>query len=83
MKMKRKLVLVLALSLVISMIPAPVSAALKGAGSPTEVQTLVSGEGCGVSTKKGRNNAMELTFSGLSAKIVAGNCAYNAKHNQK
>ena len=48
MKMKRKLVLVLALSLVISMIPAPVSAALKDAGSPTEVQTLVSGEGCGV-----------------------------------
>ncbi len=48
MKMKRKLVLVLALSLVISMIPAPVSAALKSAGSPTEVQTLVSGENCGV-----------------------------------
>ncbi len=48
MKMKRKLVLVLALSLVISMIPAPVSAALKSAGFPTEVQTLVSGEGCGV-----------------------------------
>ncbi len=48
MKMKRKLVLVLALSLVISMIPALASAALKSAGSPTEVQILVSGEGCGV-----------------------------------
>ena len=48
MKMKRKLVLVLALSLVISMIPVPASAVLKSAGSPTEVQTLVFGEGCGV-----------------------------------
>ncbi|GEM_PF-3431558 len=48
MKMKKKIGVVLALSLVISMIPASASAALKSAGSPTEVQTLVSGEGCGV-----------------------------------
>lgn len=44
MKMKKKLGLLLALSLVISMIPAPASAALKSAGSPTEVQSLVSSE---------------------------------------
>ena len=44
MKMKKKLTLLLAFALVLSMIPAPASAALKSAGSPTEVQALVSSE---------------------------------------
>ena len=44
MKMKRRIALLLALSLVISMIPAPASAALKSAGDATEVQSLVSSE---------------------------------------
>lgn len=42
--MKKKLTLLLVFALVLTMIPAPASAALKSAGSPTEVQTLVSGE---------------------------------------
>lgn len=64
MKMKRKLVLVLALSLVISMIPAPVSAALKSAGSPTEVQTLVSGENL-------EHNFVKITANGTTLQIEA------------
>ena len=42
--MKKKLTLLLVFALVLTMIPAPASAALKSAGSPTEVQTLVSSE---------------------------------------
>ncbi len=45
MKIKKKIGMILALSLTISMIPTPASAALKSAGSPTEVQSLVSSKG--------------------------------------
>ena len=64
MKMKKKLGLVLALSLVISMIPAPASAALKSAGSPTEVQTLVSSENL-------EHNFVKVTANGSTLQIEA------------
>ena len=58
MKMKKKLTLLLAFALVLSMIPAPASAALKSAGSPTEVQALVSSENV-------EHNFVKVTANGM------------------
>ena len=62
--MKRKLVMLLALSLVISMIPAPASAALKSAGTPTEVQSLVSSANL-------EHNFVNVTAKGSTLQIEA------------
>ncbi len=62
--MKRKLVMLLALSLVISMIPAPASAALKSAGTPAEVQSLVSSENL-------KHNFVNVTANGSTLQIEA------------
>ena len=62
--MKRKLVMLLALSLVISMIPAPASAALKSTGTPTEVQSLVSSENL-------KHNFVNVTANGSTLQIEA------------
>ena len=44
MKKKKSLILLLAFSLVISMIPAQASAVVKSVGAPKEVQSLTSSE---------------------------------------
>ena len=60
--MKKKLTLLLVFALVLTMIPAPASAALKSAGSPTEVQTLVSGENL-------EHNFVKVTADGSTLRI--------------
>ena len=62
--MKKKLTLLLVFALVLTMIPAPASAALKSAGSPTEVQTLVSGENL-------EHNFVKVTADGSTLRIEA------------
>lgn len=64
MKMKKKLTLLLVFALVLTMIPAPASAALKSAGSPTEVQTLVSSENL-------EHNFVKVTANGSTLHIEA------------
>lgn len=62
--MKKKLTLLLVFALVFTMIPAPASAALKSAGSPTEVQTLVSSENL-------EHNFVKVTADGSTLRIEA------------
>lgn len=62
--MKKKLTLLLVFALVLTMIPAPASAALKSAGSPTEVQTLVSSENL-------EHNFVKVTADGSTLRIEA------------
>ena len=62
MKIKKKIGMILALSLAISMIPAPASAALKSAGTPTEVQSLVSSTAL-------EHNFVKITANGTTMNI--------------
>lgn len=62
--MKKKLTLLLVFALVLTMIPAPASAALKSAGSPTEVQSLVTSENV-------EHNFVRVTANGSTLEIEA------------
>ena len=74
MKMKKKLTLLLVFALVLSMIPAPASAALKSAGSPTEVQTLVSSENL-------EHNFVKVTANGSTLHIEAETPVKSPEYN--
>lgn len=64
MNKKKSLVLLLALSLVISMIPLQASAAVKSAGTPAEVQSLTSSENL-------EHNFVNVTANGTSLYVEA------------
>lgn len=72
--MKKKLALILTLSLVFSMMPAQASAALKSAGSPTKVQTLVSSE-------KLEHNFVNITADGQTLHIEAETPVKSTEYN--
>lgn len=74
MKMKRRIGLLLVLSLVISMIPAPASAALKSAGDATEVQSLVSSENL-------EHNQVKVNANGTSLLLEAETSVKAAEYN--
>lgn len=74
MKMKKRTGLILVLSLVISMIPAPATAALKTAGTPTEVQSLISSE-------KLEHNWVKLTANGTSLQIEVETTVKASEYN--
>ena len=72
--MKKKLTLLLVFALVLTMIPAPASAALKSAGSPTEVQTLVSSENL-------EHNFVKVTANGSTLHIEAETPVKSPEYN--
>lgn len=74
MRMKKRIGLLLALSLIISMIPAPASAALKSPGEPTEVQSLVSSE-------RLEHNWVKINANGTSLQIEAETSVKAAEYN--
>lgn len=74
MKTRKRIGLLLALSLVISMIPAPASAALKSAGTATEVQSLVSSENL-------EHNWVKVTANGTSLQIEAETTVKASEYN--
>lgn len=74
MKTKKRIGLLLVLSLIISMIPAPASAALKSAGSPTEVQSLVSSENL-------EHNQVKVTANGTTLQIEVETSVKAAEYN--
>lgn len=74
MRMKKSIGLILTISLIIAMIPAPASAALKSAGSPTEVQSLISSESL-------EHNWVKLTVSGTSLLIEAETTVKATEYN--
>ena len=72
--MKKKLALILTLSLVFSMMPSQASAALKSAGTPTKVQTLVSSE-------KLEHNFVNITADGQTLHIEAETPVKSTEYN--